>query len=145
MHNMSRDEWHEFVTAGTRTGKLAIVRADGSPHVVPIWFVLDTVDDQDYVIFNTGENTVKGKALRRDPRFSVCVDDQEPPFSFVTISGVAEISDDLDEMLPWSTELGARYMGADAAEQFGKRNAVKGELLVRGRITRVVAQAEISA
>jgi PPOX class probable F420-dependent enzyme len=144
MHTMSRDEWHEFVTSGSRTGKLAVVRANGAPHVVPVWFVLDTVDDEDYVIFNTGENTVKGKALRRDPRFSLCVDDQAPPFSFVSIAGVAEISDDLDEMLPWSTKLGARYMGAEAAEEFGKRNAVKGELLIRGRITKVIAQAEIA-
>jgi PPOX class probable F420-dependent enzyme len=141
---MSRDEWHEFVTAGGRTGKLAVVRADGSPHVVPIWFVLDTVGDQDYVIFNTGENTLKGKALRRDPRFSLCVDDEAPPFSFVSIAAVAEISEDLDEMLPWSTKIGGRYMGADVAEQFGKRNAVKGELLIRGRITKVVAQAAIA-
>jgi PPOX class probable F420-dependent enzyme len=144
MHTMSRDEWREFVMSGGRTGKLAIVRADGSPHVVPIWFVLDAVGDQDYVIFNTGENTLKGKALRRDGRFSLCVDDEAPPFSFVTISGVAEISEDLDEMLPWSTKIGGRYMGEDVAEQFGKRNAVKGELLIRGLITKVVAQAAIA-
>jgi hypothetical protein len=74
----------------------------------------------------------------------MCVDDEAPPFSFVTISGVAEISEDLDEMLPWSTKIGGRYMGEDVAEQFGKRNAVKGELLIRGRITKVVAQAAIA-
>ena len=38
---MTEDEWHRFVMEGTRTGKLATVRKDGSPSVVPIWFVLD--------------------------------------------------------------------------------------------------------
>ena len=73
MHTMSRDEWHEFVTAGGRTGKLAVVRADGSPHVVPIWFVLDTVGDQDYVIFNTGDGlkTIDAMAPTSGPTVTI--------------------------------------------------------------------------
>src|SRR6201995_5736136 len=121
MHTMTRQQWWDFASSGTRTGKLAVVRADGTPHVVPIWFVLDSADGQDYVVFNTGADTVKGKALRRDPRFSLCVDDQAPPYSYVSITGEAEVSDDLDAMLPWSVRIGARYMGEDAAEEFGKR------------------------
>lgn len=144
MYTMSRDQWREFVSAGTKTGKLAVVRADGSPHVVPIWFVLDTDGEHDYVVFNTGENTIKGKALRRDPRFALCVDEEAPPFSFVSIHAEAELSDDVTEMLPWSTRLGARYMGAAVADEFGRRNAVPGELLVRGRITKVIAQGAVA-
>jgi PPOX class probable F420-dependent enzyme len=145
MYTMSRDQWWDFASSGTKTGKLAVVRANGTPHVVPIWFVLDSADGQDYVVFNTGADTVKGKALRRDPRFSLCVDDQAPPFSYITIAAEAEVSEDLDEMLPWSIRIGGRYMGADVAEEFGKRNAVAGELLVRGRITKVIAHADLTA
>jgi len=47
-------------------------------------------------------------------------------------------------MLVWATRLGARYMGADAAEQFGRRNAVAGELLVRLTPNRVIAEAAIA-
>jgi PPOX class probable F420-dependent enzyme len=142
---MCRDQGGEFASSGTKTGKLAVVRANGTPHVVPIWFVLDSAGGQDYVVFNTGAETVKGKALRRDPRFSLCVDDQAPPFSYLTIAAEAEVSEDLDEMLPWSIRIGGRYMGADVAEEFGKRNAVAGELLVRGRITKVIAHADLTA
>jgi PPOX class probable F420-dependent enzyme len=145
MYTMSREQWWDFASSGTKTGKLAVVRADGTPHVVPVWFVLDDDGGQDYVVFNTGADTVKGKALRRDPRFSLCVDDQTPPFSYVSITGEAEVSDDLAAMLPWSVRIGARYMGADAAEEFGKRNAVQGELLVRGRITKVIAHGDMTA
>ena len=138
--NMTRDEWHAFVSAGTRTGKLAVVRKDGSPHVVPIWFVLDGDD----FVFTTGATTTKGYALRRDGRAAICVDDDRPPFAFVSAAGAVRISEDLDEMLVWATRLGARYMVAGAAEEFGRRNAVAGELLVRLTPNRVIAEAAIA-
>ena len=137
---MTREEWHAFVSAGTRTGKLAVVRKDGSPHVAPVWFVLDGDD----FVFNTGATTIKGYALRRDGRAMICVDDDRPPFSFVTARGTVTISDDLDAMLPWSTRIAARYMGADRGEEFGRRNAVAGEVLVRLSPHTVVAQAGIA-
>lgn len=140
MHTMDDQEWRTFVSAGTRTGKLATTKRDGSSHVVPVWFVLDGDD----VVFTTGKDTVKGRTLARDPRVSICVDDQEPPFSYVMLNGIASLSEDLDEMLPWATRLGARYMGEDKAEAFGRRNAVAGELLVRVRVTKVVAEADVS-
>jgi PPOX class probable F420-dependent enzyme len=138
---MSETEWRAFVTEGTRTGKLATTRADGRPHVAPIWFLLD---DDGSVVFTTGADTLKGKALRRDPRVAMCVDDETPPFAFVLIEGTAEISEDLDAMLDWATRIGGRYMGSEVAESYGKRNAVPGELLVRVTPAHVVARAEIA-
>ena len=41
MTEMSKNEIRNFLMQGTLTGKLATVKKDGSPHVVPIWFVLD--------------------------------------------------------------------------------------------------------
>lgn len=138
---MTDEEVRSFLMAGRRTGKLATVRRDGSPHVAPIWFVLD---DDGSVLFTTGADTVKGMAMRRDPRVSMCVDEEAPPYGYIRIDGDAELSDDLDEMLVWAARIGGRYMGADRAEEFGRRNAVAGELLVRVRPTKVVALAEIS-
>ena len=137
---LTRDEWRAFLQHGTRTGKLATVRRDGRPHVVPVWFVLDGDD----IVFNTGASTTKADAMRRDPRVCMCVDDENPPFAFVMVEGIATLSDDLDEMLPYATAIGGRYMGPDRAEEFGRRNAVSGELLVRLTPTRVLAEAEIS-
>jgi PPOX class probable F420-dependent enzyme len=137
---MTDDERRAFLTAGTRTGVLSTVRRDGRPHAAPIWFVLDG----DTVVFTTGQDTVKGRNLRRTGQAVLTVDDGAPPFSFVTVSGRAEISEDLDEMLPWAIALGGRYMGADAAEPFGRRNAVRGELLVRLTPDHIVALAAIA-
>ncbi|MGW1074175.1 PPOX class F420-dependent oxidoreductase [Streptomyces sp. NPDC002537] len=137
---MSKEEWQAFLSAGTRTGKLATVRADGSPHIAPIWFVLDGDD----LVFNTGEKTVKGRNLAHDGRIALCVDDDRPPFSFVTVQGRAELSGDLDEVRSWATRIAARYMGDESAEEFGARNGVPGELLVRVRIDKAVALAEVA-
>lgn len=126
--------------AGTRTGVLSTVRRDGRPHAAPIWFVLDG----DVVVFTTAHDTVKGRNLRRTGQAALTVDDGAPPFSFVSITGTVQISEDVDEMLPWATKLGGRYMGADQAEAFGRRNAVPGELLVRLVPDRIIALRGIS-
>ncbi|NIJ11713.1 PPOX class probable F420-dependent enzyme [Saccharomonospora amisosensis] len=143
---MSKAEWWSFANEGTRTGKLGVIRADGSPHVTPIWFVLNEggADGADEFVFNTGATSVKGRSLRAESRVSMAVDDQRPPYSYVHFTGEASISEDLDEMLHWATVIGGRYMGAEQAEAFGKRNAVPGEYLVRVRITNVVAHADVS-
>ncbi|MEU9920020.1 PPOX class F420-dependent oxidoreductase [Streptomyces griseoluteus] len=139
-HKMTDEEWRAFVSYGTRTGKLSTVRADGSPHIAPIWFLLDG----DELVFNTGEKTVKGRNLARDPRVALCVDDDRPPFSFVVLNGQARLSEDLDEIRRWATRIAARYMGEERAEEFGARNGVPGELLVRVHIDHVVAVQDLA-
>ncbi|WP_078281500.1 PPOX class F420-dependent oxidoreductase [Mycobacteroides franklinii] len=144
MREMSREEWWAFASAGTRTGMLGLVRANGAPIVTPVWFVLHVGPDGDELIFTTGTDTLKGKAIRRDPRISLAVDDQRPPFSYVQFTAEARLTSDHDEMLEWATRIGGRYMGADQAEQFGRRNAVPEESLVRAKITTVLARAGIA-
>jgi PPOX class probable F420-dependent enzyme len=146
---MSKEEIEAFLMSGTRTGKISTVRKDRRPHLVPIWFVLDSSKDNNNnnnIIFTTGNESVKGRDMLRDPRVSLCVDDQTPPFSFVVIEGLAEINQepDLDELLKWTTKIAARYMGQDNAEVYGKRNAVKGEMLVKIRPTKIIAQKDIA-
>ncbi|MEU3742209.1 MULTISPECIES: PPOX class F420-dependent oxidoreductase [unclassified Streptomyces] len=137
---MTEDQWRAFLSQGTRTGKLSTVRADGSPHIAPIWFLLDG----DELVFNTGAETVKGRNLARDGRVALCVDDDKPPFAFVVVQGQARLSDDLDEVRHWAGRLGARYMGEGRAEEFGERNGVPGELLVRVKIDKVIALGSVA-
>lgn len=137
---MTEEEWRAFVSHGTRTGKLATVRADGRPHLAPVWFVLDG----DEVVFNTGAATVKGRNLARDGRIALCVDDDRPPFAYVILEGRARLSEDSGELRHWAARIGARYMGEDRAEEFGARNGVPGELLVRVRIDKVLAEKGVA-
>lgn len=137
---MTADEIRAFLLEGTRTAALATVRADGRPHVAPIWFTLDGAE----LLFNTWRATAKGIALRRDPRVALTVDDATPPYSFVVVEGVATISENLDEVRHWATRIAARYMGDDLAESYGARNGVPGELLVRVTPTTIVAMSGVA-
>ena len=108
--------------------------------MIPIWFDLD----DDTFVFTAGETTVKVRNMRRDPRVSLCIDDEEPPFHFVLVDGTAEMTADDPDLLYWATRLGGRYMGAELAESYGRRNAVPSELLVRVTPEKIVARKNIA-
>ena len=135
MYSISDPRIREFLLEGTRTGKLSYTAADGRPLVAPVWFVLE----DDAVVFNTGAATAKGRALRRDPRATICVDLEEPPYAFVQVQGDAELSGEPGDLVATATAIARRYMGADRAEEFGRRNGVPGELVVRLRPSKVLA------
>jgi len=137
---MTPEEIRAFLSHGTRTAKLATSGPDGRPHVMPVWFALDGED----VVFTTWGDSVKGHNLRRDPRAAIVVDDEVAPFAFVHIRGRVTLSEDLDELLLFATAIAGRYMGVDRAEEFGRRNAVPGGLLVRLRPERVIATADVA-
>ncbi|MEI2702333.1 MAG: PPOX class F420-dependent oxidoreductase [Baekduia sp.] len=133
--------WQEFVDATpARTAKLATVRKDGSPHLVPVW----AARDGEQVVFMTSAETVKGRAILRDGRVSLCWDNELPPFDFVTIDGTTTTSTDPNELLEWATRIAARFMGDALAEQYGLRNAVPPEMVVRVTPTRVTARTAIA-
>ena len=136
MNGLDQLPWREFVMFETRTAKLATVRSNGQPHVTPVGFVLDGDD----VVFMTGMNSVKGKALLRGGMAALCVDEECAPFSFVIIEGTVSLSEDTDDLLTWATAVGGRYWGADRAAEFGRRNGVPGEMVVRVSPTKVVAR-----
>ena len=140
MASLSDDRVRDFLSTGTRTGKIAWVASNGAPHVAPIWFVLDGDD----LVFNTGSSTGKGRALAREGRASLVVDDQMPPYSFVKVDGTISLSDDGDEVRRFAALIGGRYMWADRAEEYGERNGVPGELLVRLHPTKVTAAFDIA-
>jgi PPOX class probable F420-dependent enzyme len=103
-----------FLTSGTRTAILATTRPDGRPHAAPVCFVLDGDD----VLFLTNDATAKGRDLQRDPRVTLVVDDETPPFAFVMIEGSAQLSrspEDIDRVAP---EIAERYVGSDGVEDF---------------------------
>jgi PPOX class probable F420-dependent enzyme len=140
MKRMSLQEARAFLVESPRTAKAATVRSDGRPHVAPVWFDLDGDD----VLFTTWHTTVKAQDLRRDPRISLCVDDERPPFSFVLIEGTATLSDDMDAVRAWATRIAARYMGRMRARTYADRNGVPGELLVRVSPRHVIGQSGVA-
>jgi PPOX class probable F420-dependent enzyme len=140
MSDMTKDEIRNFLLQGTFTGKLGTINKEGRPHVVPIWY---TLDEQDNIVFNTGGESVKAKNIKRDNRVRLCVDDQTPLFSFVIVDGTAQIEKGQpSETYKWAKIIAARYMGDDKSEEYGRRNSGEGEILVRIKPTRIIAQKD---
>ena len=151
MAEMSKKEIKKFMMNGTFTGKLATVKKDGRSHIVPIWFVLDNGHRSrnssigDDIIFTTGSASVKAKNIQRDNRVSICVDDQIPPFSFVTVYGTAKIHRCKQrELFRFATKIAQRYMGKENAELYGRRNSTEDEVLVRIKPKRIIAEKDIA-
>lgn len=124
-----------------RPAILSTTRKNGQPHAAPIWYDLD---DDGTVCFNTGSETVKGRTLARTGWGALTVQDDRPPFSYVTVSGPVELIDDLDEVRAWAARIGGRYMGADQADAYGARNGVPGELLVRLTIQKHAGELNVA-
>ncbi|HET6727680.1 MAG TPA: PPOX class F420-dependent oxidoreductase [Nitrososphaeraceae archaeon] len=156
MTEISKNELGGFLSQGTFTAKLATVKEDGSPHVVPVWFVLDAEDN---IIFGTETGSVKGKNILRDPRVSICVDYQEYPYSFVTIFGRAEtfreyressgtedknIQEESKDFLHWMRKISERYVGSDKADKYAKRNTTEGAVLYRITPSRIASEKVIA-
>jgi PPOX class probable F420-dependent enzyme len=149
MAEMSTKEIKRFLKQGTFTGKLATVKEDGSPHVVPIWFVLgdngNSKSKVGEIIFTTGDTSIKARNIKHDNRISISVDDQIPPFSFVIVHGTAKIQNPKgNELRRWATKIAARYMGKDNAKKYGKLNSSEGAVLVRIKPTKIIAEKDIS-
>lgn len=153
---MSKEEIEKFLMQGTFTGKLATTKKDGSSHVVPIWFVFDSNNNDgrvsetekegyDDIIFTTSSGSAKARNIQRENRVSICVDDQTPSFSYVVIYGTARIQHcEQTELFRFATKIAQRYVGKEVAELYGKRNSAEGEVLVRIKPIKVIAEKDIA-
>jgi PPOX class probable F420-dependent enzyme len=139
MRTMSREEAWAFLAAGARTAKLATTRADGAPDVVPVWFVLDGGQ----IVFTCPGSSLKARNLVRDPRAAVAVDDEALPYAFVTVRGTVVVAVRPDDLRIWTTRIAARYVGAERAEEYGRRNEQIDDCLVRLTPERILARADV--
>jgi PPOX class probable F420-dependent enzyme len=146
MTRMSTQEIVRFLMQGTFTGKLATTRKDRGSHVVPLWFVLDNKNSKDQIgsiVFIIYDKSVEAKNIIQDNRVSICIDDQMPPFSFVTIFGTARIYPYIqEEVLFWATKIAGRYMGKENADEYGRRNSGEGTVLVRITPERIIGEKD---
>lgn len=141
MRAMSNAEMRAFLEYGTRTAKISTVAADGHPHVVPVWFVLDGEE----LVVTSNSGSAKARHLARDPRIAVCVDDERPPYAFVALRGTATLQRNPPDLPAWTTRIAGRYLtGIDAAEA-GRRYADLDDLIVRIRVDHAVGYADVAA
>ena len=87
---MSPDEITAFLDQENPAlvGVAGTTRADGSPHVVPVWYRWDGSDVRVW----THEERLWVRNLRRDPRIAFSVQETSPPYGAVTMRGQAELT-----------------------------------------------------
>ncbi len=110
---MTEAEIAEFVAA-SRTATIATLGADGTPHLVAMWFaVLDGT-----IWLETKAKSQKAVNLRRDPRITVLVEDglTYDALRGVSIEGRGVISEDPDEIWAVGVNVFERYYGPYSAE-----------------------------
>jgi PPOX class probable F420-dependent enzyme len=86
---------------------LSTLMPDGSPNTTPVWIGLEA----DKIVVCTGEESLKARNLRRDPRLSISVVDFDNPYEEVQIRGrVIDFRD--DSQLKTMDEISRKYIGA---------------------------------
>ena len=138
--SMSRERMERFLREPI-VAVLSWVTTNGGVASSPVWF--EYRDGTFYLHVMTESS--KGRSILANPSVSLCIQDPEPPYACAAVEGEARLIDDLPQCRRISALLGAKYMGADRAEEFAKRNGVEGELVVRVRPTKVHGQANIAA
>jgi len=105
-----------------RFAVLATLNADGTVQQTTMWYLLDG----DTIVMNTKAGRVKDRNLRRDPRISICLEDD---YHYLTISGTVELIEDQAIAQHDIKRLAIRYHGEEqaatqVAEQFAKEQRV---------------------
>jgi len=107
---MSRAKWERFL-AERRVAVLATLGPDGEPVLTPIWYLY-----RDGLLYmRTGRESVKARNVSRDPRVTVCVQDERPPYRSVSVHGRASIEATEDGL---SAAISRRYLGAVAGAAY---------------------------
>lgn len=105
MNSLITDELRQFMMGSPRVVKVATHRKNGRPWVQPVWFILDS----DQLVFVISEGSLLARALQRDHRLAVCVDEEEVPYSFAVLEGQVETFPDSPDRAEWQEKLIRRY------------------------------------
>ena len=123
--NMSREEREDFL-AGLHVGVLSVASDNGGgPLTMPVWY---TYRPGGRVNVSTDRASRKAAAIRAAGRFSLCAQDERPPYKYVTVEGPAVIEDSSqDERL----ELARRYLGIEGGDAYMAANPHGTQVMIR--------------
>ena len=123
--SMSRAEREEFL-AGVHVGVLSVASGeDRGPLTIPVWY---TYQPGGTVNVSTGRSARKARAIAAAGRFSLCAQDERPPYKYVTVEGPVTVEDATDaERL----ELARRYLGTEGGDAYLAAIPTDGQVMIR--------------
>jgi len=110
----------ERFVAAPRIGVLSYARRDGRPNQVPIWYAYR---DGRFLML-TSKTSPKAKALARDSRVCLTIQDETPPYRAVIIDGRVDLSK-IDAGAALNSELAIRYFGKLGGREYEKMTAAE--------------------
>jgi len=122
---MSSTEREAFL-AGVHVGVLAVAGGDGrGPLTTPVWYGYQPGGK---VSVNTGGESHKARAIAAAGRFSLCVQDEAPPYKYVTVEGPAVME---PAELAERTAIARRYLGPEGGDAFIAANPDVDNVIIR--------------
>jgi len=110
MAEMTKEQMDSYLNA-SRIARVATVRPDGRPHVVPIWYEWDGT----VLRFDTPPTFQKGKNLLNDQRLAIVVDTTQGGLRYagVVLEGTARFIDEPEAARLIAERIYARYLGRE--------------------------------
>jgi PPOX class probable F420-dependent enzyme len=132
MSEMIEDDLEAFMREPV-LARVATVRPDGSPHVVPVWFEWDGKS----LRFEAQARSRKARNLRHDPRMSVVIDFTYGGLQYraVVLEGTAEIIDDRNSVVPIVERIFLRYLGEEGIAAPTPQRLIFGEETIVVQLT----------
>ncbi len=123
--SMSRSEREEFLTA-LHVGVLSVTAGnERGPLTVPVWY---SYQPGGVVNVITGPGSRKAQAIQAAGRFSLCAQDEQPPYRYVTVEGPAVIEEVTEAE---RAAVARRYLGAEQGDAWIAANPGGGEIVIR--------------
>ncbi len=123
--SMSQAEREAFLS-GVHVGVLTVVTRDGrGPLATPVWY---RYSPGGLVCVTTGGTSRKARAIAAAGRFSLCAQDEAPPYKYVTVEGPAVIEPaELSERIA----IARRYLGVEGGDAFIAANPAADDVVIR--------------
>jgi PPOX class probable F420-dependent enzyme len=124
---MTNSEREEFL-AGLHVGVLGIERSDGPPLVVPVWY--SYVPGGDVKVL-TSASSLKGRLAASAGRASLCAQQEEPPYKYVSVEGAVEIVE-LDAAASQAAiePMAIRYLGEELGRGYASSSVGPDDILI---------------
>ncbi len=126
---MTESERQEFL-AGLHVGVLGLERTDGPPLVVPVWYSYEPGGE---VVVLTSAGSVKGRLAAEAGRGSLCAQQEELPYKYVTVEGPIEIDVLGDDAHAAVEPMAIRYLGEEMGRGYAAGSIADDEIRIRLR------------
>jgi PPOX class probable F420-dependent enzyme len=127
MATMTGDEREAFL-AELHVGVIAVERPERAPLAVPIWYGYQPGSE---VVIWTENGSLKQKLIAAAGRFAITVQDEAPPYKYVTAEGSVVSIDAADSEIVQT--IATRYLGEADGSAFAKQNLTPSSIVIRMR------------